>query len=439
MNKINRLWLAPLGRYARGALVLGIVLFCLAMPTLAAAKPVTGTFVGKGLGHEVAFSHGGKAHNDWAGVLRFKIDDGPEVSVFCIQIDVRVRAGDRYHSDGPVLSLPNGCKIRYLLDKYPASSAKDADEAAARQMAIWVFSDNVDPATIQDAKVRARAIALVNEAKQAQCPKRRTEAPDLFLDPPSANASAGQTVAYTVRAGPADAGATLTVNVTGPAVLSNENGLTNGQQQQNVTLDGQGQAHFWVTGTGAGQTGVSVALPYKLEAGTVFSQLDDNAPSQRLVMAESRSLVAKASAQLNWAAGAPQPSPTQEVGGSTAVPAAPTPVPTHRPSKKPTATPESNAQPTETVVAGEQATAVPTAASEATPTVGAEVEAGGAATTAQPSPETAPAGAAAAPRPIPRALPNTADAGDRAIWPILVSITLLLIAGWFMRRRARAG
>ena len=48
-----------------------------------------------------------------------------------------MRSGDRYRSDGAVIALPNGCQIRYLLDAYPASTAKDADEAAARQMAIW--------------------------------------------------------------------------------------------------------------------------------------------------------------------------------------------------------------------------------------------------------------------------------------------------------------
>jgi LPXTG-motif cell wall-anchored protein len=91
--------------------------------------------------------HHGKPLNDWAGTLKFKLDSGADLLVFCIQIDVRVRSGARYRGDGPVLALPNGCKIRYLLDKYPASSAYFADEAAARQLAIWVFSDDVDPTT----------------------------------------------------------------------------------------------------------------------------------------------------------------------------------------------------------------------------------------------------------------------------------------------------
>src|SRR5690349_7829842 len=118
--------------------ILGVLLALgLLAPSLAQAQTLTGrltgTFVGKGTGRQVAFQYQGKAQNDWAGVLRLKIDGGPEVPVFCIQIQVRVRAGDRYRSDGAVLALPNGCQIRYLLDKYPASSANTANEAAARQ------------------------------------------------------------------------------------------------------------------------------------------------------------------------------------------------------------------------------------------------------------------------------------------------------------------
>src|SRR5215212_7803879 len=205
--------------------ILGVIVALgLLAPGAAQAQTMTGTFVGKGTGREVAFQHQGKAHNDWAGVLKLKLDNGPEVSVFCIQIEVRVRAGDRYRDDGAVLALPNGCQIRYLLDKYPASTAKDADEAAARQLAIWAFSDGVDPATIQDAKIRDRTTALVNEAQQKPCPNRRTEAPELTLAPPTASSAAGQTVAYSVQASAADAGQAVTVSVTGPAALTDASG-----------------------------------------------------------------------------------------------------------------------------------------------------------------------------------------------------------------------
>jgi len=156
-----------------GALLYALALVYLSMPTLAFGKSLNGTFLGKGTGREVPFSRHGKPLSDWAGTLKFKLDSGEQLLVFCIQIDVHVSSGDRYRSDGPVLALPNGCKIRYLLDTYPASTVKGVDEAAARQMAIWVFSDNVDPMTIEDAKLRDRTIALVNEAIRKPCPNTR--------------------------------------------------------------------------------------------------------------------------------------------------------------------------------------------------------------------------------------------------------------------------
>jgi hypothetical protein len=413
----------------RGTLGVLVALGLLA-PGLALAQTLTGTFVGAGTGRRVDFLYQGKPDNAWAGVLKLKLDDGPEVPVFCIQIEVQVRTGDRYRSDGSVLALPNGCQIRYLLDKYPAATVGDADEAAARQLAIWVFSDNVDPMTIQDVKIRDRTIALVNEARLGACPLRRTEAPDLTLDPPTTSSAAGQTVAYTVRAGAQDAGQTLSASLAGPAVLTDASGAGSGQLRQNVTLDGQGQANFWVTSTGVGQVTVRVDLSYRLDAGTVFSHLDNNTPSQRLVMAESRVLASSATAQIVVATGAPLPSPTPLAPAPTS-PAPPQP--TDRPSRppKPTKTPAPPEQSTEqpTVVSGEQATAIPTPASVIP---GAAPETGG---QLIPVSQSAPAAAGGAAQPIPSSLPNTA-APDAPLGGVIVtSVVLLALGGWLLRRR----
>src|SRR6266496_712697 len=136
MSKENRTILQRLVHWRWRAVLCAVALVCLSIPALAFGKSLNGTFLGKGTGREVSFNHHGKPLNDWAGTLKFKLDSGEQLLVFCIQIDVRVRSGDRYRSDGPVLALPNGCKIRYLLDKYPFSTAKNAGEAAFRCMAM---------------------------------------------------------------------------------------------------------------------------------------------------------------------------------------------------------------------------------------------------------------------------------------------------------------
>jgi hypothetical protein len=405
------------------ALLCVLAVVCLSIPLPALAKSLNGTFLGRGTGREVSFNHHGKPLNDWAGALKFKLDSGEDLLVFCIQIDVRVRSGDRYRSDGPVLALPNGCKIQYLLDTYPASTAKDADEAAARQLAIWVFSDGVDPTTIADAKVRDRVIALVNEAKAKPCQKPRTEAPDLTLDPPIANAAVGQVVAYTVRASPADAGQSVTVSVSGPAVFSDANGTNSGLQQQHIRLDGQSSAIFWVLGTGAGETAVRVALPYRLEAGTVYSQLDDTSPTQRLVLAENLDLVAETSAMVLWSAQVPPPSPTGQATMSAMTPSAPvatSPSATRRPKGK-DKTPAPTEQPTVTVEAGETVGAAPVLVADIT---------------TLPAPTAAPAaneqaGAAA----LPRSLPRTGEPTGPAIGLILLAVAVLLVGALLRGRR----
>jgi hypothetical protein len=450
-----------------------IAAVALLVPSVALAQTLTGTFAGKGTGREVAFQHKGVALTDWAGSLKLKIDNGPQVLVFCIQIDVQVRSGDRYQSDGPVLALPNGCQIRYLLDKYPAASAKTADEAAARQLAIWVFSDGVDPNTIEDATIRDRALALVAEAQQGPCPMRRTEGPDLTLEPQSANPAAGQTVAYTVRASAADAGQNVTVAVTGPAVLSDASGANSGQQQQEVALDGQGVAMFWVTGTGPGDTSVRVDLPYRLEAGTVFSHLENAAPTQRLVLAENRSLTASATAQLTWTGSAQPPTATAPVSApeqatATAPASAPQPPVATAPAMTPQATPEAatavpptatrrpnrdhnnddedtpeaTEQPTQVVNSEEQATAVPTPGEADLTAIAAAAAQGEQATPtsqaspdAQAAPATSVAPAGGAPQVQPRSLPNTSAPDASMRWLLWLSAGLLVLGGCMLRRR----
>lgn len=395
------------------ALLCVLAVVCLSMPSSAFGKSLNGTFLGRGTGREVPFNLHGTPVNAWAGSLKFKLDSGEDLLVFCIQIDVGVRSGNRYRSDGPVLVLPNGCQIRYLLDTYPASTATTADEAAARQLAIWVFSDGVDPTTIVDPTVRARTIALVTEATGKPCPKRRTEAPDLTIEPTIASAGTGQVVAYLVHASAEDAGHPVTVAVRGSAVFSDANGVNSGLHQQTINLNAQSEALVWVLITGVGQTNVTVALPYRLEAGTVYSQLDDTNPTQRLVLAESRDLVDNTSAQ---------------VVGTTPLPPPATRRP--RPKHKP---PVSAEQPPGTVVPGAVVGATPVQATEVavlstlTPTSAATAQAG-AAPVAAPTPS---AGAV----PLPRSLPRTGAPAGSALGLILVGVAVLLVGGWLRRRQ----
>jgi LPXTG-motif cell wall-anchored protein len=397
-------------------LLIAVVLAAWIASVQAAPIQITGTFRGQDVGRPVTYTYAGTTTTNWAGSLLLDIDNGPTVPVFCIQILVPVRAGDRYRNDGPVKALQGGCQIQYLLEHYPASTANTPDEAAARQMAIWVFSDNLDPTTITDAVVRDRTIALASEAQLGQCPSQRTDPPDLTLAPPTASATVGQSVTYTVQAGAQDAGASVSLTVTGPATFAD------GQQQGGVTLDAQGAATFQVQIAGPGDVTVNASLPYQLKGGVVFSQLDPNVQTQRLVIAGTLDRIATAAAQLS--AVAPTATPTT-MATPTAVPAPqptekPAPTPTRRPSR-----PRSTAQPITVTPTAEQPTESLPAVIEATAMP---------APTEQPT-QIAPEQAAGAAAGRPESLPNTG--GSTGIGPGIIGglVAVLLIGGWLLRKR----
>lgn len=469
------------------ALLVILMLFSFTAVALAAA-PLTGTFVGKVIGRNVTFDHGGGTRTSWAGVLRLDLDPpvSQSVPVFCIQVDVLVVAGDDYISDGPVTALPNGCQIRYLLDRYPASSATTVEEAAARQMAIWAFSDGVDLTTITSTAIRNRAIALRDEANlgvQGGCPATLTEIPDLTLNPPTANGTVGQAMIYTINAAPGGAGLTANITLTGPAQFAN------GQQQDTVTLDGQGAATFTVTGTAEGNVTVNVSLPYQLDAGLVFSHAT-GPPTQRLVMGDDLNLATSATATIAIAAPTPIPptatpttapaatatptpagAPTVPPATNTpvAVPATNTPVtvpatntpvtapatntpvtapatPEPAPSNTPVTEPATPAPaPPETPVT-EPATPAPTDPASGTPQTGQPTAVapagtpegsggGGSAGGGQVTGGGAGGASGAGGTTRPRTLPRTSAATVADSWPILLIAALLIGGGWLIRRR----
>ncbi len=297
----------------RGALVMALALGVLASATAASAERLRGTYLGGGVGRRVAFQRGGRDRNAWAGTLRFKLDSGEELLAFCIQLDVGVRSGNRYKSDGPVVELPNGCQIANVLDNYPAKADLSADEAAARQLAVWHFSDDVDLATIPDAyqDIRDRATFIAYEAAEGACLARRTSAPDLRITPESAEVEVGQAIEYRVSADELAAGETVQATLSGPAVFED------GGQARELVLDDSGSAVVLVTSTAVGETELVVELPYTLEGGTVFSEIDASQPSQRLVLAEDFGLTARAKATGRWLE---KPTPTPVTPTETTAP-----------------------------------------------------------------------------------------------------------------------
>jgi hypothetical protein len=334
--------------------------------TAFAAQPLTGAFKGKVIGRFVTFTKpNNQSVTDWAGVLNLQLDRdtpgdglGPLAPVFCIEVNVLVRGGDRYISDGPVTALHGGCQLRYLLDRYPASTATTADEAAARQLAIWHFSDDIDLTTVQEPAIQARAIALADEAALAValggCPGSQTSVASLTLDPPTASVVTGQVINYTVQADPPGAAQSVDITISGSATLQN------GQQQATLPLI-QGVATFSVVNPIAGASIITARLPYVLDAGMVFLPISAGRPTQRLVMGDRISLSASATVQAAWGPATETPTATPPTAGSpTATPStAGSPTATPPTAGSPTATPPTAGSPTATPPTAVSPTATP--------------------------------------------------------------------------------
>ncbi len=468
-------------------------LLALALVTSAAfaATPVTGTFQGRDPNRsmEINLIRPGETglYHDFAGVLQLRLSTGQTVDVFCMQLFVAALNGRTYTSGNSVTSLPNGCYVRALLAKHPASSATTALEGAAIQAAIWHFTDGLNLDTIYPrgqptvTTLRDRAKALVAQAEAdvaaaggCAAVTATPRVDSLTITPASGTGTLGQPIAYTVTVVPANAASSVTISVNGTALLGN------GQKTANLALT-NGSASFNVTSPDGTPATISASVPDTVDAGTLF-----NSPgSQQIVLGTAFGASVSAQAQATWQAGTPTntatatstatatatvgtatatatvstatatatvgtatatatvgtATATATVGTATATAtvgsqtSTPTDTPTSiiiitaTPTKRNTPTPGGGPEPSATAtILSETATTV----ASATATQG--IVGGETATATQLIPDGTPAGGAAPV--VPRSLPNTgANEPDTRGWWFLAAV-ILASAGLALRRRS---
>ena len=113
---------------------------------------VTGCYYGKYSPGRTIKGTNGKSY--WAGVIHVTIN-GMETPVFCIDLHHHIYKGHCFQALGPTSEA-----VTWLLNNYPPSFSLTNDEAAARQAAIWYFSDGFVIAS--PASVAARAQEIIN-------------------------------------------------------------------------------------------------------------------------------------------------------------------------------------------------------------------------------------------------------------------------------------
>lgn len=95
------------------------------------------------------------------------IVDGNYTEFYCVDIRNWLGFNEDYSDSAYVIPKINYILQNYYPNKtgYPGQLALDSSEAAAVQIAIWKFSDNLDASTLQNNNiVRDRAIEIINDA-----------------------------------------------------------------------------------------------------------------------------------------------------------------------------------------------------------------------------------------------------------------------------------
>ncbi|MCK6553132.1 Cys-Gln thioester bond-forming surface protein [Candidatus Binatia bacterium] len=254
----------------------------------------TGELTGTGRGEGVSGTLNGSPHSaGFAGVIRATINGVPNVPTFCINLLNPISVGDCFNAGGP--TSPH---VTWLLnhgygpdDNVPGTTAEKNAENAARQAAVWYFSDGF----ITTDSHQTRVQAIINGVPAN--PDPQADVPQMNLGPASS-----------VLALPDDTVQALIVNVTlggQPLVgqVVNLSATFGTLSSGTVTTDGSGAASFTLTNTAGtpGTATVTATFTGALPAGTIFEPVVSG--KQRLVLATSANAVVVADATVQWVNG----------------------------------------------------------------------------------------------------------------------------------------
>ena len=272
--------------------VLGIIIWLVLSTSAVWADGETGTVTGWQPGATVTGTLNGEAFSNWGGTIHMELTGGPTVPVFCTDIPHHVGTGDTFVASDEEMD----CRVKWLMIHYPpdldtscsftAPATSCNQETAARQAAVWHFSDGLVPD--DTTTIGARAWDIINVVPGDAC---AADAPSVAITPAS-----------TVN--PVDTTQTFTVTVTrgGDPVSGQEVSLSADVGTLNtdtVTTDGQGQATFTLThDTPDVTSNVNGSAEMTLSVGTIFVGTEAN--KQKLVLGEETTGSVHGSATATW-------------------------------------------------------------------------------------------------------------------------------------------
>lgn len=275
---------------------LGVVLWLALSTSIVWAVGETGTVTGWQPGATI---NGALDENpnwsSWGGTIYMELTGGETVPVFCTDIPHHVGTGDTFVAS----DVEMDCRVKWLLTHYPprlpdyswpddSPGALDnmSNEIAARQAAVWHFSDGLIPD--ENTTVGARAWEIINVVPEDAC---AADAPSVVITPASAVNPVNTTQTFTVtvtRGGEPVSGQVVS--------LSADIGTLSAET---VTTNDQGQAAFTLThGTPDTTSNIEASAEMSLPVGTIFVGTEEN--KQQLVLGQETSGLVHGSAVARW-------------------------------------------------------------------------------------------------------------------------------------------
>lgn len=257
-------------------------------------EPVTGVYKGLARSARIKGTVNGQNRTYTGGSMKLRID-GTNYPVFCTDLTHRVSNGNTFVATAEV----QDCRIKYLMFNYPPSFNITNAEAAARQAAVWHYSDGFDPLNNNNTQ-NQRALEIIEEVENitndGSEPARACVAVedqstyDLSLMPGTKALEVGQTQMMTVKlfqGGFPVPNQDIDLSVNFGSLSTNQ-----------VTTDANGEATFTVTSNNAGTTEVTAQTKVNMPAGTIFQ--GTNPERQKLVLGGSAPGNIYAEASLQW-------------------------------------------------------------------------------------------------------------------------------------------
>ena len=235
----------------------------------------------------------GESVRGFSGTLEGKFDKD-KADFYCIDVFTSLDWKAAYTSDGNTSE-----EITYILNNYYpykdlpySNSLGDKKEAAAVQLAIWYFSDQVDPETISsDNTIKNRVLQIINDAENNA--GDFVSPSTITITPAIQNLELNQTAQFQVKISDIDGNPIQNIGVT----LSSTKGTLSSNL---VTTNSNGIAQFTLTSNSGGVSTVTASAEIEIPQGTRFVKYNDENGSQQLVLATPVDAEASAVANVNW-------------------------------------------------------------------------------------------------------------------------------------------